>query len=99
MPELAQNGLSNPERPATGRRAVGPANTPTHPLATAPVGSPVFSVDGFVKEFIHELNTNQGVPLSRSSVNDQYLALASTVKNYLMARWLETGRKTRDAKA
>lgn len=62
MPELAQNGLSNPERPATGRRAVGPANTPTHPLATAPVGSPVFSVDGFVKEFIHELNTNQGVP-------------------------------------
>jgi len=55
-------------------------------------------VDGFVREFLHELNTNQGVTLSRSSVNDQYLALASTVKNYLMARWLETNRKTREAK-
>ncbi|AQP49437.1 glycogen phosphorylase [Tessaracoccus aquimaris] len=59
---------------------------------------PSHSVDGFVREFLHELNTNQGVMLSRSSANDQYLALASTVKNYLMARWLETGRKTRDAK-
>ncbi len=100
MPDVAQNGHVNPaEQPATGRRTLGPSNTPTHPVATAPVGSPTFSVDGFVKEFIHELNTNQGVTLSRSSVNDQYLALASTVKNYLMARWLETGRKTRDAKA
>ena len=99
MPDVAQNGHVNPaEQPATGRRTLGPSNTPTHPVATAPVGSPTFSVDGFVKEFIHELNTNQGVTLSRSSVNDQYLALASTVKNYLMARWLETGRKTRDAK-
>lgn len=51
-----------------------------------------------MREFLHELNTNQGVTLSRSSVNDQYLALASTVKNYLMARWLETNRKTREAK-
>ncbi|HMS38138.1 MAG TPA: glycogen/starch/alpha-glucan phosphorylase, partial [Arachnia sp.] len=59
---------------------------------------PAHSVDGFVREFLHELNTSQGVTLSRSTVNDQYLALASTVKNYLMARWLETGRKTREAK-
>ncbi|AQP46146.1 glycogen phosphorylase [Tessaracoccus flavus] len=79
-------------------RTYGPASTPTHPLATAPVSSPAHSVDGFVREFLHELNTNQGVTLSLSSVNDQYLALASTVKNYLMARWLETNRKTRDAK-
>lgn len=74
----------------------GPAATPKHPRATAPVSSPPHSVDGFVKEFLHELNTNQGVALSRSSVNDQYLALASTVKNYLMARWLETGGKNRE---
>ena len=66
--------------------------------AVAPVGMPAHSVDGFVREFLHELNAKQGVTLSRSTVNDQYLALASTVKNYLMARWLETGRRTREAK-
>ena len=98
MPEIEQteNTLSVDEN--TGSRAYGTTSTPTHPLATAPVGMPSHSVDGFVREFLHELNTNQGVMLSRSSANDQYLALASTVKNYLMARWLETGRKTRDAK-
>ena len=100
MPDEALNGESNPaEQPTTGRRELGSARPPTHPIATAPVGGPVFSVDGFVKEFIHELNMTQGVALSRSSVNDQYLALARTVKNYLMARWLETNRKTREAKA
>ncbi|MDN5570095.1 MAG: glycogen/starch/alpha-glucan phosphorylase [Propionibacteriaceae bacterium] len=86
------------ESPSTDHRVFGPTSSPTHPLATAPVGAPPFSVDGFVKEFLHELNTNQGVALSRSSINDQYLALASTVKNYLMARWLETGRKAREEK-
>ena len=45
---------------------------------------------GFVREFLRELNFGQGVGLSRSSVNDQYLALARTVRHYLMARWLET---------
>ncbi|MDR1710529.1 MAG: glycogen/starch/alpha-glucan phosphorylase [Propionibacteriaceae bacterium] len=72
---------------------------PTHPIALAPVASPPHSVDGFVREFLHELNTGQGVQLSRSSVNDQYLALARTVRHYLMARWLETSRKTRQTKA
>ncbi|AQP50376.1 glycogen/starch/alpha-glucan phosphorylase [Tessaracoccus flavescens] len=102
MPEIEQpvgTTLPADETPNTDTRSFGPASTPTHPLATAPVGMPSHSVDGFVREFLHELNTNQGVTLSRSSVNDQYLALASTVKNYLMARWLETGRKTREAKA
>ncbi len=99
MPDNAlQSGLVPDERPITGRREIGPMSPPTHPLATAPVGTPAFSVDGFVREFLHELNTNQGVPLSLSSVNDQYLALASTVRNYLMGRWLETNRKTREAK-
>ncbi len=100
MAEIAQPGRSLPadESPDKNALTYGPTSTPTHPLATAPVGTPPFSVDGFVKEFLHELNTSQGVTLSRSSVNDQYLALASTVKNYLMARWLETNRKTRDAK-
>ena len=84
------------ESPTMATHRVGPAFTPTHPLAKAPVGSPAHSVDAFVKEFLHELNTNQGVALSRSSVNDQYLALASTVRNYLMPRWLETLRKQRE---
>ncbi|MBB1509903.1 glycogen/starch/alpha-glucan phosphorylase [Tessaracoccus sp. MC1756] len=102
MSEFAQhNGgpMRADESPNTDVRRVGPTSTPTHPLATAPVGAPTYSVDGFVREFLHELNTNQGVTLSRSTVNDQYLALASTVKNYLMARWLETNRKTHDARA
>ncbi|MDF1489293.1 glycogen/starch/alpha-glucan phosphorylase [Tessaracoccus caeni] len=99
MPEFSntQNHVAD-ESPNTDVRALGPTSTPTHPLATAPVGSPAHSVDGFVREFLHELNTNQGVTLSQSSPNDQYLALASTVKNYLMARWLETNRKTHEAK-
>ncbi|MCL2316831.1 MAG: glycogen/starch/alpha-glucan phosphorylase, partial [Actinomycetia bacterium] len=68
-------------------------------MALAPVTAPAHSVDGFVREFLHELNSDQGVQLARSSVNDQYLALARTVRNYLMARWLETTRKIHDAKA
>ncbi len=79
--------------------AVGPASEPTHPLALGPVATPVYSVDGFIREFLHELNTGQGVQLSQSSVNDQYMALARTVRNYLMTRWLETGRKQRKTKA
>ncbi len=98
MPDNAQQTTLADESPNTDIRAYGPTSTPTHPLATAPVGMPAHSVDGFVREFLHELNTSQGVTLSRSTVNDQHLALASTVKNYLMARWLETGRKTREAK-
>ena len=76
--------------------AVGTQFAPTHPLALAPVATPPYSVDGFVREFLHELNSTQGVQLARSSVNDQYLALAKTVRNYLMARWLETQRRQRD---
>jgi starch phosphorylase len=83
------------ESPTTGARRVGPTFAPTHPLAIAPVASPPHSVDGFVREFLRELNTGQGVSLSGSTVNDQYLALARTVRHYLMARWLETMRHNR----
>jgi starch phosphorylase len=55
-------------------------------------------VDGFVREFLHELNFEQGVSLSRSTINDQYLALSKTVRHYMMARWLETTRKIREGK-
>ncbi|GAB2495694.1 glycogen/starch/alpha-glucan phosphorylase [Luteococcus sediminum] len=82
------------ESPRTGRNR-GPQFEPAHPLAKAPVSTPPPTVDGFVKEFLHELNSNQGVSLENSSVNDQYMALAQTVRNYLMARWLETERLQR----
>ena len=85
------------ERQNVGRH-LGPMFPPTHPVANAPVGTPVPTVDGFVREFLHELNSNQGVALSRSTVNDQYLALAQTVRNYLGARWLETQRKQRETR-
>ncbi|GAA1465428.1 glycogen/starch/alpha-glucan phosphorylase [Microbacterium thalassium] len=64
-----------------------------HPLAKAPVTAPPNTVDGFVKQFLDNLNFGQGVALSASGVNDQYLALARTVRDYLMARWLETVRR------
>ncbi|MCJ1708169.1 glycogen/starch/alpha-glucan phosphorylase [Microbacterium sp. VKM Ac-2923] len=70
-----------------------PENTselrPTHPLALAPVVAPAASVDGFAKQFLQNLNFDQGVTLSNSDVNDQYLALALTVRDYLMARWFD----------
>ncbi|MGD8149524.1 glycogen/starch/alpha-glucan phosphorylase [Ornithinimicrobium sp. Y1694] len=57
--------------------------------------SPPETVDGFVKEFLEQLNYGQGVKLSQSTINDQYLALARTVRSYLMASWLETGHRRR----
>ena len=71
----------------------------THPLALAPVSSPASSVDGFIREFLRELNFGQGVALSFSSTNDQYLALARTVRHYLMARWLGTLRRQFETQA
>ncbi len=76
-----------------------PRLKPTHPLALAPVTSPPSSVDGFVREFLRELNFGQGVALSFSSRNDQYLALARTVRRYLMARWLESSRRQFETQA
>ncbi len=86
------------ETPTVDPTRLGPDFRPQHPIALAPVTAPAHSVDGFVKEFLHELNMGQGVQLARSTVNDQYLALARTVRHYLMARWLETARKNRESK-
>jgi len=87
------------ESPNTGHGRVGPMFRPTHPLALAPETAPLHSVEGFLREFLHELNMGQGVQLSQSTVNDQYLALARTVRHYLMGRWLETMRRARSQKA
>jgi len=97
--ELPDAPVPADESPRTGTHHIGPVFQPTHPLALAPVTAPAHSVDGFVRQFLRELNTGQGVALSQSSVNDQYLALARTVRAYLMARWLETTRKQRLSEA
>ncbi|WP_434811709.1 glycogen/starch/alpha-glucan phosphorylase [Microbacterium sp. bgisy189] len=59
--------------------------------------SPPRTVDGFVRQFLENLNLVRGVPLSASSDNDRYQALAHTVRDYLMARWLEDLRRQREA--
>ena len=79
-----------------------PASHPfgaTHPLALAPVAGPANSVDGFVRQFLRNLNYERGVALSSSSDNDRYFAFAMTVRDYLMARWLEDQRRQRVAQA
>ncbi len=95
-PDVPDNSLAD----ALGveyRHETGPRSAPTHALAQGPVISPPHTVDGFVRQVLHELNFGQGVPLSTSSLTDQYLALARTVRSYLMARWLETARKRRNS--
>jgi len=74
----------------------GPSLDPSNPLATAPVARPPRTVDGFAREYLRELNFGEGVALSRASQNDQYLALARTIRHYLMADWLETARRRRE---
>ncbi len=59
---------------------------------TPPIATREHTVEGFVREFLRELNFGQGVDLTRASVNDKYLAMARTVRHYLMTRWLSTLR-------
>lgn len=59
---------------------------------TPPVAAREHTVESFTREFLRELNFGQGVDLDRASANDKYLALARTVRHYLMTRWLETVR-------
>lgn len=59
---------------------------------TPPVAAREHTVESFTREFLRELNFGLGVDLDRASDNDKYLALATTVRHYLMTRWLETLR-------
>ena len=79
-----------PPAPSLGYRKIGPTFTPTNPRALEPAIAPERTVDGFVAEFLRELNFGGGASLGRSTVNHQYLALARTVRHYLMADWLKT---------
>ncbi len=85
------------ESPSTDARRIGPAHRSSHPLASGPVVQPAATVDGFVEAFLSEVNYGQGTLLSQSTLNDQYLALARTIRRYLMADWLETGARRRQA--
>ncbi len=58
--------------------------------STPLIATPEHSVEGFVREYLRELTFSQGTVLERASVNDKYLALARTVRHYLMARWMRT---------
>ena len=52
--------------PVAYRHEPGPRFEPTSALARGPVISPPHTVDGVVKQFLHELNSGQGVPLARA---------------------------------
>ncbi len=47
-------------------------------------------VETFTREFLEELQFGQGVALTRASANDLYMAMARTVRQHLMSRWLDT---------
>ncbi|WP_425560570.1 glycogen/starch/alpha-glucan phosphorylase [Microbacterium natoriense] len=81
---------------STRRGRYGRGVTTTHPLDLAPAHTP----DAFAHEFLLNLNFDRGVTLAESSANDRYLALAHTVRDYLMARWLDdlTRQKQTQAK-
>lgn len=83
------------ERPAMAAHSAGPIARPTHPLAKQTTVAPDRSVDGFVRAFLHELNLELGVSLEDSTVNDQYIALAHTVRFYMVADWLKTKERRR----
>ncbi|MFW7414887.1 glycogen/starch/alpha-glucan phosphorylase [Demequina sp. SO4-18] len=57
------------------------------------------TVESFTREFLREVNFGQGVDLDRASPNDAYLALARTVRHYLMTGWLETLRRQHQEQA
>lgn len=75
------------------------SSKPSHALALAPVPTPPSTVDGFVKQFLEKLNLERGVTLSTASPNDRYIALATTVRDFLVARWLEDIRRQKEAQA
>lgn len=83
------------ESPEMAKKSRGPEFQPTSPIAKEPAVAPERTVDALQREFLEELNFGQGVSLERSTVNDQYLALARTVRQYMQADWLATAARRR----
>ena len=96
MPVDRTSEGAHADSPSVDFRDIGPAFPPTHPLALSPTVAPERTVDGFVQDYLRELNFGQGAALTRSTVNHQYLALARTVRHHLMAAWLETAQRRRE---
>jgi starch phosphorylase len=71
------------------------------PEASRPaiVQSDLNDVEKFTQEFLKRLQFGQGVALARATKNDLYYALARTVRQQLMSRWLETLGTQMQAKA
>ncbi|MEP6562747.1 MAG: glycogen/starch/alpha-glucan phosphorylase, partial [Nakamurella sp.] len=63
------------------------------------VPSDLHDVDRFTEEFLKRLQFGQGVALARATKNDLYYALARTVRQQLMSRWLKTLDTQMHAKA
>ena len=83
-----------------------PEATETHPLRRDPPArarpgdrARRARVDGFVREFLQNLNFDRVSRCRPRVATDRYLALAYTVRDYLMARWLEDQRRQREAQA
>ncbi|STD11937.1 Maltodextrin phosphorylase [Dermatophilus congolensis] len=93
-PSLEDLADETPELALYGK---GPQFTPTSDLAGKAAVAPPRTVEGFAQEFLEELNFGQGVSLERATVNDQYLALARTVRQFMQADWLKTARRRREA--
>ncbi len=68
---------------------------PSEALALATPANPKHTVEGFLAEFLHELHNRQGVNLADASPHDQYQALGSAVRHYLMDEWLETNQRNK----
>src|SRR5664279_5939701 len=51
---------------------------------------PASDVDALVRSFLDNLLFIQGRPLERATVNDLYMALAHTVRDRLVERWIST---------
>jgi starch phosphorylase len=60
----------------------------THTLPE--LGRDLSDPDVFTREFLEELRFGQGVDLARATDNDAYMALARTVRQALMSRWIST---------
>ena len=80
MTDVSKNEYASDESPTTAVHRVGPTLPVLSDIATGAVQSPTPTVERFVNHFLRELNFGQGVLLSRSTINDQYLALAKTVR-------------------
>ena len=71
----------------------------TKPNPAAIVPSDLGDVERFTREFLSRLQFGQGVALARATKNDLYFAIARTVRQQLMSRWLQTLNTQMQAKA